>query len=59
MSNNLHLNWIEKKYLFDILDLAKHCPIDLSDEHIQVIETIEQQLNRYGENDEPTTTAVP
>lgn len=52
MSNTVHLNWAEKLVLFDILDLAKDCPLDLSNDQLQVIDTVEQQLNRYGDNHE-------
>lgn len=52
MSNTVHLNWAEKLVLFDILDLAKDCPLDLSSDQLQVIDTVEQQLNRYGDNHE-------
>lgn len=52
MSNSVNLNWVEKLVLFEIIDLAKDCPMDLSKDQLQVIETVEQQLNRYGDNHE-------
>lgn len=51
MSNSVNLNWNEKLWLYDMLDWAWTHP-DCKPEHVAVIKTIEQQLNRYGDNHE-------
>lgn len=59
MSNTIHLNWAEKLALFEVLDLVMQDSAFLDQEHIDLIKRIETELNRYGEENEPSTTDVP
>lgn len=54
MSNTVHLNWAEKLVLFDIFDAYRHSHGTNHDAE-DLVERLESELNRYGENHEQST----